>query len=538
VAAAEALLVIAQAGFIAACLHRSIVDRQALDALWPMLIALLVVFALRALVHAARGTISARGSSSVRSNLRRALYTSLSNAAPSRRADLDTGSLASRLVDQIEVIDAYFAQFLPQRSSALVVPLAIVIAVFSQNWLAGVLLAITAPVIPLFMALVGMGAEAQSRRQQQALARLGGLFHDRLRGLDTLRRFRGEQREQRRLAQFSDELRARTMRVLRLAFLSSAVLEFFAAVAIASLAIYIGFALLGFIDFGPAASLTLGSGLFILLLAPEFFAPLRTLAQSWHARADALAAAADLRPLLALPPARPESVADAGPLPRAACSIGVEGLDFTWPGRDRVLGDLDFAAAPGEHVLIAGPSGSGKSTLIRLLAGFERPDRGRIRFGELDAGALGLSELARLRAWLGQRPVLFPGTIAGNIDFGRSLNRDRLEQACDLAGVSEFCRDLPLGLDTEIGQDGFGFSGGQAQRIALARALAEPCPVLLLDEPTAALDEDNEQLVWDAIEQATRQRNMTVVCASHSRLARSWADRTLHLERGRLTEEH
>lgn len=505
--------------------------------LWPLLAALLGVLVTRALVQAIRGVISARASSGVRLRLRESLYDRISQAAPSRQAGLDTGALATRLIDHIEAVDAYFSRFLPQRSSALVIPLAIVIAVVSQNWLAGVLLAITAPVIPLFMALVGMGAENLSQRQQRALARLSGLFHDRLRGLDTLRRFQAEQREQQRLAQFSDELRARTMRVLRLAFLSSAVLEFFAAVAIASLAIYIGLGLLGYIDFGPASHLTLGSGLFILLLAPEFFAPLRTLAQHWHARADALATASDLRPLLALPPAHPAAGPQRAAPPRSACAISARGIDFTWPGRERVLRHLDLEVAPGERVLVTGTSGSGKSTLLRLLAGFERPDGGKIRFGELESSALDQAAWAQLRAWLGQRPVLFPGTIASNIRLGRSVHAEQLEQACELAGVTDFCRRLPNGFHTMIGQDGFGFSGGQAQRIALARALLEPSPILLLDEPTAALDAPNERLVWDAIERATQERRMTVVCASHNRLARPWADRILHLDSGRLAEE-
>lgn len=536
-ALAEALIIVTQAGLIAWCLHSAIITATPVHDLWPALFALLAVFLLRAGLSGLRGLVSARASATVRIQLRGRLFDHLSTVGAERLRPLGIGELVTQLNDHVEALDAYYARYKPQVASALLIPAIIVIAVTFQNWLAGLLLALTAPLIPVFMALIGMGAEQRSGNQHQALARLAGVFHDRLHGLDTIRRFAAEEREQARIANFSRSFRQRTMAVLRLAFLSSAVLEFFAAVAIAMLAIYIGLGLLGYIGFGPVASLTLGSGLFVLLLAPEFFAPLRTLAQLWHDRAGALAAAESIRPLLDLPPARiapaRRKLTDAGrPL-----AVAIKALEFAWPGRATVINGLDLQVEPGQHLLITGPSGCGKSTLISLLAGFLSADKGHIRCNDIDQACLDQAALAELRSWLGQSPVLFPGSIADNIALGRAnVQRSDIEQAAELCEVAGFAARLPQGLDTPVGQDGFGFSGGQAQRIALARALLQPRPLLLLDEPTSRLDADSEMRIWNVIRRAAENTPMTVIAASHSPLARGWADRILHMQNGKLGE--
>ena len=536
-ALAEALIIVAQAGLIAWCLSSAIIAATPLDELWPALLALLGVFVLRAGLAGLRGLVSARASATVRTELRRNLFDHLSRVGAERLRGLGTGELVTQLNDHVEAVDAYYARYKPQVASALLIPAVIVIAVTFQNWLAGLLLAVTAPLIPLFMALIGMGAQQRSHHQQQALARLAGVFHDRLHGLDTIRRFGAEAREQKRIADFSRSFRQRTMSVLRLAFLSSAVLEFFAAVAIAMLAIYIGLGLLGYISFGPVASLTLGSGLFILLLAPEFFAPLRTLAQHWHDRAGALAAAEGIQPLLELPPARSRPAGLDRPDSDKPLTMQVQDLQFAWPGRAGTIDGLDLQVEAGQHVLITGASGCGKSTLISLLAGFVDADKGHIHFNGIDQGGLDQTTLSGLRAWLGQTPVLFPGSIADNIALGRAnARRSDIEEVAELCEVSVFTARLPLGLDTPVGQDGFGLSGGQAQRIALARALLQPRPLLLLDEPTSGLDADNERRIWNAIRRAADRTPMTVIAASHSSMARDWADRILHMHNGQLDE--
>ncbi|MCC5865819.1 MAG: thiol reductant ABC exporter subunit CydD [Wenzhouxiangella sp.] len=535
IALLEALAILSQAGLMAWLVHAAIIDSKAFSELGPALLALLAAVVLRATVLGARGMLSARASSAIRNQLRLDLYRRLAAAGP--QAGQDSGHLLSRLVEQVEALDPYYARYRPQAHTALIVPLLIVIAVFYVDWLAGLLLALTAPLIPLFMVLVGWGAERESLRQQQALGRLAGLFHDRLRGLAQLRRLGAATSELARLSERAEAFRERTFRVLKLAFLSSAVLEFFAAVAIAALAIYIGLGLLGFIDFGPAPALTLASGLFILLLAPEFFNPLRQLAQHWHDRADALAAATDLAPLLALPPARPEPAEVKEGLPTSACAVEVRQLAFAWPGRDRLFQELDLRASAGERLLIQGPSGGGKSSLLRLLAGFVAPTNGCITYDDIDLSQLNQAALAQCRAWLGQHPVLFPGSLRDNLLLARpTADAAEIERACRLAGVSEFLAKLTDGLDTRLGEQGLGLSSGQAQRLALARALLSPRPILFLDEPTASLDPANEQRFWQALSAAGEDRAMTVMCASHAPAARRWADRVLILDQGKLFE--
>jgi ATP-binding cassette, subfamily C, bacterial CydD len=528
--------VLAQAALLAWLIAAAVIDAHELAALRLPLLGLLAVFTARALVGGLRGVLTARASGEVRQQLRSELFARMLDAGPLLKGRLGTGSLTTVLVEQVESLDPHYARFLPQMATVTVVPLTILIAVFWANWLAGALLLLTAPLIPAFMVLIGMGAQQVAREQQQALGRLSGLFFDRLRGLDTIRRFGAEQRESARIAAFAEDFRARTMRVLRVAFLSSAVLEFFSAIAIATLAIYIGMGLLGFIQLGPAETLTLFSGLFILLLAPEFYNPLRTLAQHWHDRAGALAAAEGIREVLAAPPARPEPAAPATAIPSQACTVRMRGLRVTLPGRGMLFDGLDLDVRAGEKLLVTGASGCGKSTLLSLAGGFLQPDEGEILLDDVHLAALTRAQLSQVRAFLGQQPFLYAASIRDNILLGHPADDAPLQRAVALAGLDRFLATLPAGLGTRLGQDGLGVSGGQARRIALARVLLAPRPLLLLDEPTASLDADTEQQFWADLDRALAARPMTVICASHSALAMRWADRALLLQDGRLRE--
>ncbi len=376
-AVVEALTILAQAGLLAWILNQVIVAEASLRSLvWP-LIGLLLAWLVRAGVVGLRSRLTAGASSRTRRQLRHDLYARLAAAGPLYRGPRGTGHLSTGLIEQVDLLDSYYSRYLPQASVALMVPLAILVAVFMTDWLAGALLLLAAPLIPGFMIIIGMGAEQISRRQQDALGRLSGLFFDRLQGLDTLRRFGAEQRELERMQSFSEQFRMRTMQVLRVAFLSSAILEFFSAVAIATLAIYIGLGLLSMIEFAGADSLTLFKGLFILILAPEFFNPLRTLAGFWHDRAGALAAAESLRELLNAEPARREPEQPATGIPTEPCTVSVSRLRKEFSGRRTVLDGVELNVPAGEKLVIAGPSGCGKSTLLALIAGFAEPDADR-----------------------------------------------------------------------------------------------------------------------------------------------------------------
>ncbi|MFP4208828.1 MAG: thiol reductant ABC exporter subunit CydD [Wenzhouxiangella sp.] len=536
-AAAEAATVLVQAGLLAWILAASIIDRATGSSLVPALAGLLLAWAARAAIVSLRSQLTARASSRIRQQLRHDLFSSVARAGPLHAAHAGTGRITSSLIEQVDHLDPYYSRYLPQSAIALLVPAFILIAVFPTDWLAGLLLAITAPIIPAFMIIIGMGAEQVSRQQQNALTRLSGIFFDRLRGLDTLKRFGAERLESTRIGELSEEFRVRTMQVLRVAFLSSAVLEFFAAVAIATLAIYIGLGLLDMIDFAAASELTLFKGLFILLLAPEFFNPLRTLAQFWHDRAAALAAAQALREQLAIEPARTEPDNPTPHLPGQACCLSISGLQLGFPGRPAVLKGIDLEVGAGERLLITGPSGSGKTTLLGLIAGFAEPDLGTIRIDGQDLSRFSSEQLARIRGYLGQHPLLLPTTLAENIRLADPEADDgQVADAAVRAGLGGFIDQLPDGLATAVGQDGFGLSGGQARRIALARVLLKPYPLLLLDEPTASLDEATGDEIWQTLDIALKAVPMTVICISHSERARTWADRAVVLRNGRLED--
>jgi ATP-binding cassette subfamily C protein CydD len=393
------------------------------------------------------------------------------------------------------------------------------------DWLAGVLFLVTAPLIPLFMALVGWGAQLATDRQAQALSHLQGRFADRLRGLLTLKLFGREDAETQGIVAASEALRVRTLRVLRIAFLSSAVLEFFAALGVAGIALYVG---LTFIDYLHLRSspLTLQLGMFLLLMAPEVYNPLRLLAAHYHDRASAKAALAEIESQLGAMPQEPAALGDIAPQGGPAIALDLSALTLRTPdGMRAVLQDLSLNVPAGRHIALLGPSGSGKSTLLEAIAGL-RTFHGQLT---LDGRSLDTWDETELRArtfLLAQKPRLIHASIADNIALARpGASRREIESAAERAEVSSFALALPDGLDTIIGEDGTGFSGGQAQRVALARLFLRDAGLILLDEPTAHLDGALEDRLMSSIIEYAAGR--TLVVATHSeaiadRMNKAW----------------
>lgn len=535
--ALTAALIVAQAWLLAGVAHGALIDGEGLAALSGPLLWLLATFVARVLVETARGYLAAGAAATVLQRLRSRVYRRIAAAGAGYTAGRGGGRLASAVIEQVDTLERWYQRYLPQAVLALVVTPVLLAAVIWQDWLAGLFLALAAPLIPFFMVLVGWGAERASRQQQSELARLGGVFLDRLRGLDTIRRFGSEAAELERLGTLIHSFRQRTMAVLRLAFLSTAVLEFFSAVAIAAVAIYVGLGLLGYIDFGPAGNLDLHAGLFVLLLAPEFFQPLRQLSQAWHDRADALAASAELRAVLETPPARPEPRQPVRIHPGTACRVDIESVTLGRPGRGPVLRSLDLSVAGGEHLLLRGPSGSGKSTLLDLIGGFLAPDSGSIRIDGVDLSRIATPRLASLRAWMGQHGGLFDGSLADNIRLSDpAAPPAAVRHAARLAGLGSLVEARADGLDQRVQASGEGLSGGQARRVLLARAWLRPRPLLLLDEPTASLDGDTAAGLWRTLADLSSGTGPTIICASHDPRAEAWAGRIVTLEHGRITE--
>ncbi len=534
---ASGLLLIVQAALLSHIVHRAFIDGVTRAALGRSFAMLCGVIVLRAGLAWAREVTGFQAGTRIRGEVRRALMQHLARLGPVQNGGLGGGELSATMVEQVEALQAFYAHYLPQLALAVAIPAAIVAFVWPISWAAGGLLLLTAPLIPLFMILVGMGAESISQRHFQALARMSAHFLDTLQGLPTLKLLDRSRGEESRIAATSDQYRQRTMRVLRVAFLSTAVLELFSSLAIALVAVYLGTTYLGYSHFGMyGCPLSLYQGLFILLLAPDFYLPLRELGTHYHARAEAIGAAREILKILSRPPAQDLKGQRELVLPDAV-SLDCQDLAYTYEDRrEPALVGCSLRLDAGDRVVLVGESGAGKTTLLNLLLGFIQPQRGSIRVNGRNLYELTPESWHRALAWVGQHPMVFHGTIAGNIAMGKpAASRSQIEQAARAARVTDFAQHLPRGLDTSVGEQGWGLSRGQAQRVALARVFLKDAPLLLLDEPTAGLDMENEQVVMAAIE--TLSQGRTVVLSTHRLHHIEEAQRVVVLSAGRIAAQ-
>ena len=522
-------LLIGQAWLLASLLHSFILDGMPKREQGMAFVMLLAIVLLRALLAMAREQSAFTGATRVRRQIRRQLQEEMARRGPAYLQRQPAGSWASLLQEQVENLHDFYARYLPQTQLSGLQPFLILLAVFPVNWTAGLILLGTAPLIPLFMILTGIGAADANRRNFEALRRLSGHFLDRLRGMATLRLYRRADAERDSIARASEDFRERTMEVLRMAFLSSAVLEFFASVSIAILAVYFGFSYLEHLSFGDyGTKVTLFVGLFVLLLAPDFYMPLRELGAHYHAKAQALGAADAIEQFLN----EPVSLVQSGSGQLAAdtpLTLVAENLRVLSPEGQTLIGPLSFTLQAGQRTVLVGKTGSGKSSLLHALLGF-LPYEGSLRINGQELQQLELSQWRREIAWLGQNPKLIHGTLADNLRMGRAVSDAQLQQAVEQAGASDILASK--GWDYGIGDGSAGLSVGQAQRLALARALVCPSRLLLLDEPTASLDRENEQRILDAL--APLQQGRTTLMVTHRADQLANADQILLLEQGQL----
>ena len=519
-------LLIGQAAAIAWLIQAVLVDHRPLAEATPALLGLLGLLAVRAGLGTATQAAAGDVADAARLALRERVYRRLLGRGPLWLRQQRTGEMGELMLAHADAIESYYAGYQPVRIEVVVVPLLIALAVAWADWVVALILVFTAPLVPFFMMLVGWGAEAAGRAQLGELARMSGHFADRIKGLGLLRLYGRGEAELAGVEAAAEGVRERTMKVLRIAFLSSTVLEFFASVSVAMVALYLGLSYLGLMSLHAQVP-TLGIGVFCLLLAPEFYAPLRRLAAHYHDRANALAAAAEVERLLG---ELPEDVTADAPAATArtpelleahAPPVVVRDLSLRPLGAQHdVVQHLSFHIEAGQRVALVGPSGSGKSTLLEALAGWLPPQSGSIvlRPG-LEIG------------YAGQRPYLFHGSIADNLRLADPGATDaHLRAVAEAAQVMRFAAALPQGLDTVIGERGFGLSGGEARRIGLARLLLRDPQLLLLDEPTAFLDPETEADLLRTL--AAFARGRSVVIATHSEAAMRWADTRLTLTAG------
>lgn len=463
-----------------------------------------------------------RASAAVKSELRGRLLERAADLGPGRLDGHRTGSLVALATRGVDALDDYFSRYLPQLGLAVVVPVAVLARIVTEDWVSAAIIVVTLPLIPLFMILIGMATQSRMDRQWRLLSRLSGHFLDVVSGLPTLKVFGRAKAQAESIRSITDDYRRATMRTLRIAFLSSFALELLATLSVALVAVTIGMRLVH-------GDLDLYTGLVILILAPEAYLPLRQVGAQYHAAAEGLAAAEQIFEVLETP--APASGGGA-PVPADGLRIEFDAVEVRYDGRSASSpGPVSFAVAPGECVALTGPSGAGKSTLLHVLLGFVTPTGGRVRIGDADLGALSLEQWRERLAWVPQRPHLFAGTIAENVRLARPGAPDEaVEAALRDAGAWEFVSALPGGTLTPLGEGGVGLSAGQRQRLSLARAFLADRPVLLLDEPTAALDGGTEAAVVEAVRRLAVGR--TVLLVVHRPALLAVADRVVRVGEG------
>ncbi len=525
------ILLILQASLLAHIVDQAYIHHQPRASLLTALGLVLLIMITRAGLQWLREIINFKTASTIKQNLRHEIMLHFKQAGPIALKNHQTGHATTIAIEHVEALHNFFADYLPQMSLAVLLPLVILAFIFPVNWLSGLLLLITAPLIPLFMALIGMGAESINQRQLQQLARLGAYFLDLLQGLTTLKIFNRSQEQAPKIAKMSDDYRLKTMSVLKIAFLSSAVLELFSSIAIALVAVCLGLSLLGKLPFGMYGHhISLYKALFILLLAPEFFLPLRQLGTHYHARAQAIGAAKEISNLLA---DKVQLITKGGSaLLTNPIELRFDKVCFAYEA-NQVINNLTLRIPLKQKIAIVGPSGVGKTTLLHLIASFCQPQSGTIYLNDKALIQYDVEVYRQSIAWLSQNPMLFHGTIRDNIAIAKpNATETEILNAAASAHVLSFVNDLPNGLDTLIGEQNYGLSGGQAQRIALARAYLKDAALILLDEPTASLDRRSEQLIIQSLNELANGRTMIMV--SHRFETIKHADIIFELRCGQL----
>ncbi|MFE4649225.1 thiol reductant ABC exporter subunit CydD [Streptomyces sp. NPDC056707] len=517
-------LVIAQAMLIAEVVVGGFEDGLTVPGLRTPLILLVAVALGRGLVSWLTELAAYRASAAVKSELRRRLLDRAAELGPDWLSGQRTGSLVALATRGVDALDDYFARYLPQLGLAVVVPVAVLARIVTEDWVSAAIIVVTLPLIPLFMILIGWATQSRMDRQWQLLSRLSGHFLDVVAGLPTLKVFGRAKAQAESIRTITSQYRRATLRTLRIAFLSSFALELLATLSVALVAVTIGMRLVH-------GELDLYTGLVVLILAPEAYLPIRQVGAQYHAAAEGLSAAEEIFAILETEP-RAGGTADVPPSLR----LELEGVTVRHEGRaEPSLDGASLVVDEGETVALVGPSGVGKSTLLNVVLGFTAPDEGRIRVGGVDLATLAPERWRERIAWVPQRPQLFAGTITENVRLARpDADDSAVTAALRDAGAYDFVAELPDGAQTLLGEDGAGLSAGQRQRLALARAFLADRPLLLLDEPTASLDGETEAGIVEAVRRLAAGR--TVLLVVHRPALLSVADRVVVLEPGAVPE--
>ena len=505
----SAVLMIGQMALLATMLHKMIIEHQSPQTFLVELGLLFVCFSGRALLIWLRERTGFKAGQTLRLHLREQIMAKLVEIGPMSMQQKPAGSWATLMLEQVENLHNFYARYLPQQFLSVIVPMIILCFVFPINWAAGLILFATLPLLPIFMALAGIKAVEANQRNIGVLSRISGQFLDKLRGLETIRLFGQAEKQTEQIYQSTEEFRVSTMDVLKMAFLSSAVLEFFTAVSIAVMAVYFGFIYLGELDFGYyGTGVSLFIGFFCLMLAPEFYQPLRDLGVFYHDKAAAIGAADDIERFLNQQVTQLQTDLQKD-LPNRPLEIIAKECVILSPQGKALTKPLNFTIAAQQHIALVGQSGAGKSSLMNMLLGF-LPYQGSVTINGIELRELNLVQYRQKLAWVGQNPQLIKGSLRENILLGNpNASESELDRALALSKADEFV--YRLGLDSQVQDANAGISGGQAQRIAIARALLRDYELLLLDEPTASLDMQSEQQVLSALQHLSRTQTTLMI---------------------------
>lgn len=497
------VLLIIQASVLARTIHEVIFKGHGLMAVMPGLWLILGLVVARSALMGISRNYSGLAAARVKEEIRNRLFEKIERVGPVNLAARSAGDLVNLGVDGVEALDGYFSGYLPQLALAVLIPPAILAFIFPIDWISGLILMVTAPLIPFFMIVIGSSAEKLNRKQWEKINRLSHRFLDAIQGLVTLKMFNAGKREAEVVGKISEEYGKSTLSVLRVAFLSALALEFMATVSVAMVAVIVGFRLLwGELDFG--------AGFFILILAPEFYLPLRSLGTHFHSRMSAMAAAKHMQKLLTIADMQPSPGLRDISFERVA--VRFDQVSYCYEtGRDG-LKNFSFAAPAKGLTCLTGESGRGKTTALRLILGLIRPDAGKITVNDVDLLTLGHDAWLKQTAYLPQRPHLLGRSVLDNIRLGNArATVEQVKRAAESARMAGEIEALPDGYDTILGEDGLDLSGGQRQRLALARAFVRDCPLVLLDEPGAGLDKGSREMIYESVLELAQSRAVIMV---------------------------